>query len=260
MSEDLELLRRLVKAHEQVHPRTGGREPIMYFKHAGGGSLQHHGFDEVPSVDETALEDLHSKGLVDVDYREHSMHLTPSIEGRRLIDELERAHDVEPKASVELLLEAIKRQTAAENKLAWPAVRPVLAAMRRYWEEAGFPDHGVGTLPLLVAIPEGTEGPFRATVRTLTANDYLAAAGDLSFDGLPAFVTFTERAFAALDGWPGASNQDLVDNLVAVLTEHVELETVPEKKRRLERTLETIRELGVATAGDVLSKVLTGGV
>jgi hypothetical protein len=34
----------------------------------------------------------------------------------------------------------------------------------------------------------------------------------------------------------------------------------PERKRRLESFAETVRELGVATAGDVLARAFTGGL
>lgn len=185
--------------------------------------------------------------------------LAPSITGRQVIEDIERASDTQLSADVDELLEAMEFQARSENKLAWPAVRPVLVAFRRYWEASGFPATGIALPPLFAAIPEGTDGRFSATVRSFVTNGYLDGAAAIKVHDLPAFVTFTDRAFAVLDGWPGASDQELVNNLLAVLAERAANESDAEKKKRFERLGETVRELGVSTAGDVLAKVLMGG-
>jgi hypothetical protein len=69
------------------------------------------------------------------------------------------------------------------------------------------------------------------------------------------------RGFSVLppiDGWPGGAPEELVENLLAVLRAAAATETDPARKGRLERLIETIREVGVATAGEVLSKVVLG--
>ena len=259
-SPEVSLLRALVKAHE-TPGSDGTREPIYVFRHSGGETLQHHALPaDAPAFDETMLEDLHASGHIDIDYRERSSRLTPTPEGRRLIKQLEAVENTEARADLTEFLEAVERQRRSPNKLAWPAVRPVLLTMRRYWEDAGFDADGVAVLPLYAAVPDDAEAMFVATIRSLLASGYLDLAADISFNEVPALVRFTDRAFEVLDGWPGASNQDLAENLIAVLTERAERESDPEKKRRLERWRDTVKELGVSTASEVLAKVLTGGM
>jgi hypothetical protein len=205
------------------------------------------------------LEELHSQGLVSIEYNENTWSITPTKLARQLEDELERAYDEQPKADLTALVDALERQRGAENKLAWSAVRPVLTALRRYWEDAGFPAEGIGIMPLLAAVPDGTEGQLRATIRSLIGSGYLASAADIELQDVSAFVAVTERTHAVLDGWPGATSQELVENLLAVLTERAAREPDGDKRRRLERVRDTVRELGVSTASEVLAKVLTGG-
>ncbi|HEX8123752.1 MAG TPA: hypothetical protein VF549_21050 [Solirubrobacteraceae bacterium] len=258
-SPEIKLLRALVKAHE-TPGSDGTREPIYVFRHSGGQSLQHPALSDVPAFDETMLEDLHAGGFIDIDYRERSSRITPTQDGRRLIKQLDAVEDTEARADVTAFIEAVELQGRSSNKLAWPAVRPVLLAMRRYWEDAGFDPDGVGLVPLYAAIPDDAEPMFVATVRSLLASGYLDLAADIQFNDLPALVRFTDRAFEVLDGWPGASSQDLVENMLAVLTERAQGATDPDERRRLERWRDTVRELGVSTASEVLAKVLTGGM
>jgi hypothetical protein len=259
-SDDITLLCALVRAHEQRHRRTGAREAIIFFRAAGGSMLQHFAFEgEPPPVDETALEDLRDRGLVDIDYLQRSWRITPSLEGRTLVRQFELAQAEKSIADTTTLVDALKEQREADNRLAWPAVRPVLVALRQYWEQGGFPADGFGTLPLLLAAPDGTEGMFSATVRTLVAAGYLEERSAIAFNDLPAIVSITERTFTVVDGWPGASAEELLENLVAVLAERAAAEEDPERRKRFERVGETIRELGVSTASEVLAKVLMGG-
>jgi hypothetical protein len=66
-SEALVVLGALVEAHAQPLPNTGTREPIMYLKHLGGASLEHHALDDPPVVDDALLEELSYQGYLDID-------------------------------------------------------------------------------------------------------------------------------------------------------------------------------------------------
>ncbi len=266
--DPLVVLRALVEAHAQAHPRTGAREPILYSRAIGGSSLNHHALDEPPpKVDDALLEEMQLQGMIDIDYLQHSWNLVPTALGRRIIQEQDRISSEEPVADVTPLVTATAAQAEAGNKFAWPAVRPVLAALRRYWEEAGFSEHGVQVLPLIDALPDEQHVLFAATLRELVAGEYLVATSTLGASlsndlgqsfSVPTEVAVTERAHTVLDGWPGAGPEELVENLLAVLLTAAATETDPARKGRLERLIETIREVGVATAGEVLSKVLLG--
>lgn len=267
---ELDVLRAFVAAHAQPHPNTGGREPIMYLRHIGGSSLQHHALDERPSgVDEALLEEMHTKGLISIDYREHNWNVTPTSFGRSVVEEDDRIRSRDPVADIEPLLEAVSFQTHAENPLAWPAVRPVLAALRSYWQKGGFSQHGIQLLALREALPDEYGALFAATIQALVDGGYLTQTGVLggviADDGgrvsrFPGEVTITEKAHTILDGWPGAAPEELVENLLAVIAVAAADEPDPTRKRRLEKLGETIREVGVSITSEVIAKVVTGGL
>lgn len=165
---------------------------------------------------------------------------------------------MQPVAPLDDVLATIEDQAATPNKLAWSAVRPVLVALREYWEAGGFATSGIAVPAILHALPPEHEAMFRATIRQLVAGNYLTPTSTLSANDIPMEVALAERAHTVLDGWPGAAPEDLVDNLLEVLTAEAAAETDEVRKRRPERVLDTVKELGVATASEVLSKVLLG--
>ena len=229
--------------------------------HYGGGShLQHHGFPESgpPAVDDALLEELHLHGAIDIDYREHTWLLTPTAQARELVAAHDRLMNEEPAADLQPLLEAVDTQAQASNKLGWAAVRPVLAALRDYWEAGGFSSHGIQLVAVVKPLPEKHEAMFVATIRAFIKGGYLDTTTDLFISDLPGAVVLTERAHTVLDGWPGASPDELVNNLLAVLTAAAAEEPDPARKRRLEKFAETVKDVGVSTAGEVLAKVLVG--
>ena len=98
---ELAILRAFVSAHAQPHPNTGDREPIMYLRYIGGSGVEHHALEERPSgVDEALLEDMHAKGLISIDYREHTWSITPTAFGRSVVEESDRIESREPIAEV----------------------------------------------------------------------------------------------------------------------------------------------------------------
>ncbi len=269
-ADELEVLRAFVEAHAQPHPTSGGRESIMYIRSIGGSTLAHHGLKKPPAgVDEALLEDMHAKGLVSIDYGQHNWKITPTEFGRKVVDEDARINNVELLADTEVLVEAVSRQAQAKEPLAWPAVRPVLAALRTYWQSAGFSRHGIPLPALLATLPDGYARLFAATVHALVEGGYLAPTGVLGgtvtddegrVTEVPGEVTITEKARTVLDGWPGAAPEELVENLLAVLAVAAADEQDPARKRRLESLASTIKEIGVSVTSDVIAKVLTGGM
>jgi hypothetical protein len=257
--DSLEVLRAIVEAHNKPSSRTGGREPLRWFVRMGRSTLQHHGFTVAPpDVDEALLEELHDQGLLSIEYREHHWNITPTPGGRAVVEQRERVGDLEPRADVEPLLAAVAAQAEADNKLGWPAVRPVLLEIRRYWEAAGLSPHGVQVPALVTTVPDDRQAMFSATLRQLINEDYLRSTTELSAFDLPVEVEITGRTHAALDGWPGAAPSELVDNFLAVIAEEEAAETDPVRQKRLRSLAQTVRDVGVSTAGEVLAKVLTG--
>lgn len=256
----LSVLAAFVKAH--AVPAAGARRPILFIKYMGGADLQHHALNraDVAGVDEALIEELHSQGLVSITYQDHAMAIVPTRLGRETVDEYERSQSEDLSAGIEPLSIALGAQRDNENPLSWAAVRPVLAALRDYWVQSGYPAHGVAVRALLVALPDTQANLFRATITALVEGEYLRSDGNLAVNDLPVELQLTDRARAVLDGWPGAKPEELVENLLAVLASEAQREPEPERKTRLERVAATIKELGVATASEVIAKVLTGAV
>lgn len=260
--EALAALQALVEAHAVPHERTGSREWILYVRYLGGAHLQHHGFDgPPPEVDEALLEEMAGQGVIEIDYRDSAWQIRPTAIGRRMIEQFARVSSTEPAADLARVLESVEMQSGHAEPLSWPAVRPVLHALRKYWEAGGFNAHGVQLPAVFEEIAESRVGLFVATVRALVDGDYLRQTTDLAFhDGLlPVEVDFTDRARAMLDGWPGADPKDLVENLLAVLEAQAAAEPDDKKKRRLKQLADSVRELGVSVTSEILKQVLLGG-
>jgi hypothetical protein len=268
---ELDVLSIFVAAHAKPDPRTGHRVPIWYHRSFGGGGLVHHGFDREPppEIDEALLEEMSGHGLITIDYREHNWNLTPTPYGRQVVEERDRVQNQTPLADERPLVDAVSAQAAADNPLSWPAVRPVLLALRIYWQKSGFSPHGIALAPLAGALPDEQAPMFAATIRSLLKGEYLESVGSLGTvlgtdDGsqiqLPGEVAITEKAHSILDGWPGAAPEELVENLLAVLVASAANETDPARKRRLETLASTIREVGVSITSEVIAKVLTGSL
>lgn len=259
--DHVRLLKILVDAYQP--PLEGGaeRQPILFLKTMGGIHLQHPALPEaIPDADEATLDELRNEGLIAYEYTgPGSMLITPTPRGRATVAEYERSQSEEPAADLSPLLAALDAQANSENRFAWPAVRAALVALRDYWANAGFSPYGIQLRPLLAACPEDRLPLLTATIRALLDGDYLVAIGNLQLGDVPAEVKLTDRARAAVDGWPGADPSDLVENLLAVLAERERAESDPIQKRRWQTLLATIREIGVGVAGEVLAKAITGG-
>jgi hypothetical protein len=266
---ELELLRAFVVAHAQPDPRSGTREPIMYLPFRG--RMQHHGLPaEPPEVDDAVIQEMQGHGLISIDYRENSWLITPTPHGRALVAAHDRSLHDEPLADRDAIVDAVELQLGASNPLAWPAVRPVLDALRSYWQQGGYPEHGIPLKPVAAALPDEVTPVFAATMRALVDGDYLedsfvllrgqAHLVDGRVISFPLEVTLTEKTRAILDGWPGAAPSELVENLLAVLASAAADEQDPARKGRLEALASALKDVGVSLASEVIAKVVTGGV
>jgi hypothetical protein len=264
-SDDIDqdaLLVALIRAHAEPSAGGGAREPIYFVKFIGGTRLEHPalGPENTPAYDEAALEELRSQGLISFDdSRRGAIAITPTAEGREAVEQYERLQITEPVADLSPLLIALHAQAASENPFAWPAVRPLLHALRDYWVAGGFSSHGIQLPAVVQACPDHQVALFAATIRTLIEGDYLRQVGTLGTSHTAAEVKLTDRARAVLDGWPLVEPSDLAQNLLAVLTERVESESDPTRKRRLHQLLNTVEKLGISVTGEILAKVITGG-
>lgn len=259
MSSETDLLCALVSAYA-TPDAGGGRQPILFASWMGGYAIQHHTGSSWPPYDEGTLDTLSAKGLISFskDYR-GSGSITPTPLGESVAAEYARLQGSKIVADVEPLLAALRSQSVAENILAWPVVRPVLAALRDYWVAGGLSPNGIETGAIIEECPEDLEDLLITTVRSLIDGSYVAAGGKLTVNGIPAEIVLTTASRVVLDGWPGAAPAELVENLIAVLAERARDEADPAQRKRWQVLLDTVRELGVSVTSEVLAKVLTGG-
>jgi len=259
--EHVEVLRVFVEAHEVPYPRRGGREPILVIHTSQGELLKHHALGpDAPDIDTALLQELAGRGWITVDDSRSTWQVIPTPAARALVEQHDRIMNLEPVADVQPLLEVIAAQAQSPAKLSWAAVRPILLALREYWEAGGFSAHGIQFPAVLNELPAEHEGMLGATVRQLIDGEYLSATSDFVVNGVPGEVELTEKTHTVLDGWPGAGPDALGENLIAALLAAADQEPDPVRKRRFTQVAETVRELGVRTAGEVLGKVLTGGI
>lgn len=227
---------------------------------SGGDLLKHHALrEDAAEVDAALLQELEGRGWITVDDSRSTWQVTPTAKARALVEQHERIMNLEPVADIGPLLGVIAEQAQSKAKLSWTSVRPVLLALRGYWEAGGFSPHGIQLPAVLDELPEAHEGMFGATIRQLLDGGYLRATTDLVVNRVPGEVELTEKTHTVLDGWPGAAPDDLGENLLAVLLAAAEADPDPDRKQRFKKLAETVREVGVSTAGEVLAKVLMGG-
>lgn len=237
-----------------------GRQPAMFLRTMGGLHFQHHGFGEEgpPPFDESVLALLRNQGLIEIEYHQNSQSISPSARGQEVAAEWERVQAAEAVADTAGVAAAVEALAEAESPTAWVGVRPVLAALRRYWVDGGLPADGIILRPIVSGIPAESQELFVATINMLVESEYLRSMGALTFADMPAAVALTDRARTQLDGWPGASPEDLVENLVAVISEQARQEPNSTKRRRLQAIVEAFRELGIQTASEIVSKAIMG--
>ena len=232
----------------------------MFLRTMGGLHFQHHGFGQEapPPFDESTLALLRDQGLIDIEYHANSQSIAPSARGEAVAAEWERLQSAEAGADTTGIMMAIEGLAQAESPTAWAGVRPVLASLRRYWVESGLSSDGILLKPVISAIPEERQQLFIATAATLVDSDYLRSAGSLTYTSIPAAVALTDRARTQLDGWPGASPEELAENLVAVITEQAQNESNSTRRRNLQAVVEALRDLGIKAASEIISKAVMG--
>lgn len=256
LNEELKLLRTLVEAYEQ-RDDSGMREKFYVFSVSGGAMIQHRTLNE--RVDETLIDELQLKGLLDIDYSGSGSTkiVVPTARARELIGQLETAFPEHIQADA--LADAVSDALASDDPLAWDHGLAVLKAVDATWRAGGYEPTGVPIAALVSELEDGQQAVAKALMRSLLAGDYIRESSDLGAADLPALATLTDRARGALGGWPSQDPQVLAQALVSALDRAAQHEADPVKKRRLMAVGETLRELGVATASEVVSKVLVSG-
>jgi hypothetical protein len=251
----------IVKAFDEPDDR-GRREPLFLFRAMQADALQHRALppDFDRDLDVTVIEELRYGGLIDVDEGRGTWKITPTPLGRQAVRDYQAASETTLSAPAGDFLEAVEQSAQADNPLAWPRLEAVLIGLRQHWQAASFPSDGVLLRPLIEAVPDEHRGAVVVALRARLQGGYVEASSDIEFRrGIPAIASLTPRAFEALDGWPSDSPAQPYERLLAGISAEADATTDPERKRRLQKVGESLRELGVNTASEVLSKVILGG-
>jgi hypothetical protein len=132
----------------------------------------------MPNIDEATVDELWRASLIRCEHiGPGSTLIHPLSDGRAMAEDCGRNESDVPAADLSQLLAAVDAQADSASRLAWPAVRPVLVALRDYWEAAGFSAHGIQLRPILTARPGARDVPS-ATARPLVAQlDRASRAG-----------------------------------------------------------------------------------
>jgi hypothetical protein len=255
--DSVKVLQLIVEAFDEPDA-SGQREPLYHFLEFGGGGLDHHSLEGTIPAARTDIEELARAGFIDIDYGE-MWAISPLPRGRKAVRDYAIASATELETPADAFLHAAAEQANGPNPLAWPLVRELLAGLRQYWQAVGLPSEGLKLPPLLHALPEEHGATTAAAIRSLISNRFLEARSSVTIsDNVPVLVDLTPSAFEALDGWPSENPAQLYEHLIAAFTSQAEQATDPERKRRLRQVVESLREVGVATASEVLAKVITG--
>ena len=261
------MLRAFVQAHAQPHPNTRDREPLMFIQNIGGSSIEHHAIDtSLEGVDEAFLEDMHGKGFISIDYREHSWNITPTEFGRNTVAESERVFSTDAVADVEPFQLALANQADSGNPLGRPPFAPCSRRSVDTGRRGGSPSTASSSPPSPRLSPmiscHSSQRPYGSSSEAVPADRGHACGGHRGrrrpHNAPPRRIAITEKAHAVLDGWPGPRPEELVENLLAAIAVAAADEPDQARKRGLERLGETIGELGVSVTSEVIAKVADG--
>lgn len=260
MDDPLDALVSIVAAHNVVDEESGLRERLIYLTGYGAGFRGHLtvNSDDLPHVDTSTLEDMSAAGWIDIEYGNSSFKIAPTPYGRQLVASKERidAYDV---SETDGIVAAVATQSADVNPLSWNSVRPVLEAMRKQWAQDNFPSMGLPTARVFEQLPAENRGLFAETLRSLESSRYIESANpELQTHDAPAEVKFTDRSLQALDGWPGATGNQIAENLLSVVAAAAMAESNPDDRSKLEHLGEAARDLGIDLLSEVISKAVWG--
>jgi hypothetical protein len=153
---------------------------------------------------------------------------------------------------------AYARQRSAAGGAAvaldWSAVNPVLEAFYDAYTQAGAPEHGIESEPVLRTIedPEGA----RAALRELVRGGYLEGLADVEQVDIPLAVRPTPATLQLLARWPGSNSEAALAELVSALDQAIETTPAGEKRSTLVR----VRDGLLGAARDIALSYLEGKV
>lgn len=252
-----------IEAYDETRPGSSANEPLILVTSLQEDVLMHHGLAGNGSrdVDKPTLEVMAAEGWIDIDYATSNLSFVPTPYGRSFVESSIRVDTEEALADVAPIVTAINDQDEAENRFAWGHVSETLGAIRNYWDSSGFPATGIALPAIYAALEDDQARLLGATVSRLYEGAYFSTRHpQLHSLDAPAEVILTEKAFQALDGWPGGSNIDMAVSLIAAIGDRAGIEGDPEKRSKLESLGKTAKEIGVETISEIVAKIATSSV
>jgi hypothetical protein len=144
---------------------------------------------------------------------------------------------------------AYSRQRSAARgsavALDWSVVNPVLEAFYDAYTEAGAPEHGVESEPVLRMLDDPAAA--RASLRELVRGGYLEEITGVDQSDIPGAVRPTPATLQLLARWPGSNSEAALAELVSALDQAIESTPAGEKRTVLVR----VRDGLIGAARDV---------
>ncbi len=217
MRDERDLLAGLVAADE-----AAGAPDIFVLHYTGLGPVivGHRGWSEdVEPPSGIEVDRLAERGWVSIDRSEgKGRTFAVTISGRQAA-------------------RALARQRAAAGgsavALDWAVVNPVLEAFYDAYAQAGAPELGVESEPVLRTL-EDQDGA-RAALRELVRGGYLEGVAGVEEVDIPLVVRPTTATLQLLARWPGSSAEAALADLVAELDQAIESAPDEEKRSALVR-------------------------
>jgi hypothetical protein len=129
--------------------------------------------------------------------------------------------------------------------LDWSVVNPVLEAFYHAYTQAGAPEHGVESEPVLRTLDDPAAA--RASMRELVRGGYLEEVTGVDQSDIPGAVRPTPATLQLLARWPGSNSEAALAELVSALDQAIESTPAGEKRSTLVR----VRDGLIGAARDI---------
>jgi hypothetical protein len=194
------------------------QEFVLYYSAKGRQIIGHPGWPDGALPPATVeVDDLDERNWVRVsDATGKGRHFALTGAGREAAKAYERQRDAAAVSAV---------------SLDWSAVNPVLEALFEAYTQAGAPEYGIASEPVLRGLEDPAAG--RPAVRELVRGGYLETVNEQDQSDIPSEVRPTPLTLQLIARWPGSGAEAALGELVAAIDEEITSTDDSDKRRKL---------------------------
>ncbi len=215
MRDPRNILAEIVTADEAA---SDSQSFVLYYSASGPVIVGHPGWPENQAApSHVEVDDLEERGWLRIETRDgtaRSFALT--VAGRSAAQAYQRQRDAAAVSAV---------------ALDWSAVNPVLEAFYDAYTQAGAPEYGVASGPVLAGLEDPAAG--RPALRELVRGGYLEAIDEHDQSDVPSTVRPTTQTLQLMARWPASAAEAALGELVSALDEEINVTPDDEKRRKL---------------------------